>query len=194
MFKFFTGFKFKLIAGVAILAALAIALFAAHRIGYSKGHNESVVEIVHYKNKVIDLQGRIIEVQARVDTRVVTQYVTKVITQDRIVTENRDVIKTIIVSRPTNLANGWVYGYNQSVLGLPIDPKLAADFTAGPYSDNEVLVNTTDNLAIGNKAITQLEALQLWLCETEKERAKITNDKPAIPSCLSTGKTTGTNN
>ena len=193
MFKF-TTFKLKLIAGVAILAALAIALFAAHRIGYSKGHNESAIEIVRYKNEVIKLQDRIITAQARVDTKVITQYVTKIVTQHRLVTENRDIIKTVVVNRPTNLATGWIYGYNQSVLGLPIDPKLAADFTAAPYSDNEVLVNVGDNLAIGNSAITQLEALQQWLCESEKERAKITNDKPAIPSCLSTGKTSGTNN
>ncbi len=169
---FWATWKTKLGIGLAILVALGIALFAAYKIGYSKGENISAVEISKFQKEKAELQTKVVQAQAKVDTRVVTQYVTKIAYQDKIVYRNRDIIRTVIKDRPLHetVSNGWVYAHNQSVLGLEIDPIKAEDPLASGFLDSVILERVTDNYAIGNKAITQLEALQQWITESWKAK------------------------
>lgn len=166
--EFWVKWKFKLIAGVAILAALAIAIFAAHHIGYNKGKHISTEVIQKYESDKNGLQAQLNIARGKIDTRVVTEFKDRIIYRDRIQYENRDVIRTVVVTRPADqtLSKGWIYAHNQSALGQSIDPALAANAAASGISDPKVLETINDNYGICRGNAIQLEALQKWAKET----------------------------
>lgn len=171
---FWATWKLRLIAGAAVLLALAIAIYASHTVGYNKGKNLSRVEIQRYEKELAQAQAKIVTRIVRGDTKVVTQYRDRVQYEDRIVYVNRDIIRTQVVDRPLNMtvSNGWIHAHNKSALAEPIDPSTAADSTASGIPDTQVLLGVTDNYAIANQCITRLQSLQALIKEREKALAK----------------------
>lgn len=167
--------KIKIIAGVAILAALAIAIFAAHTIGYNKGKNISKVEIASYEGKVKKLEAELTKRQTTTDIKYVTKYITDTQYIDRIVYQNRDVIRTEVVSRPVQytVTQGFLYAHNQSALGLPIDPVLARNATPSQLDDPSLLIGIAENYGICRTNKANLEALQKWAKETHENSLKV---------------------
>ena len=173
---FWLKWKAKIIAGVAILAALAIAIFAAHQIGYTKGENLSKVAIERYQKEKETLNKQLAEEQAKVDVRTVTEYVTQREVQTKVEYRNRDIIRNI----PTqpgekNLSEGWVYAYNQSVVGAEIDFDLANVTRESKIPSVKALDTIAENNAISNRNSAKLEALQSWIKESEKTRNEVTD-------------------
>ncbi len=176
---FWATWKLKIIAGVAILAALAIAIYAAHNVGYTKGKNISESVIATYEIKLAELKSDAIMAQAKVDTVVVTQYKDRLLYQDRIVTKNRDIIVTKIVDRPIeqSVTKGWIYAHNQSALGFAIDPNKAADDSVSLINDSTILDVVAQNYAIDQRNVAKLESLQKWVKDTADAAKKINQGK-----------------
>lgn len=174
------SWKAKLGVGLGLLVAIGIALASVYFVGYGKGKNISEVQISKYEQKVATLNGRLIEAQAHVTTRVVTQYVTDIAYQDRILYQNRDVIRTVIAPRADGitLTNGWIYGHNQLAGGKLINNlTMAGDASPSGISDNDVLGVIAENYAISYKNNTRLEALQKWVDETYKASEAVANER-----------------
>lgn len=174
------SWKAKLGVGLALLVALGIALASAYFVGYGKGKNISAVEISKYETKVATLNGRLIEAQSRVTTKVVTEYVTRIAYQDKILYQNRDVIRTIVAPRAdgATLTNGWIYAHNQLAgNNLISDFNLAGDDTPSGITDNSVLDTIASNYAISYRNSTRLEALQKWVDETYKASEAVANER-----------------
>lgn len=178
MSNFWATWKLRIMAGAAIIAALAIAIWAAHLIGYTKGKNISRVEIERYEKEVANKQVQVVTKIVKGDDRIVTKYIETVRYQDRIVYQNSDIIKTVVVDRPVDqsVSNGWVYAHNQSVATQPIDPTLAADAKPSGIPDSQILLGVTDNYAKANQCAAQLLSLQELIRQREKTIEEFNKD------------------
>ncbi len=150
------GVKLALLGGVlAFLLAVGGGLYY---VGYTKGANVSKVEISKYEKKVSDLNTKLKTATGKVDIREVTVYKDKLIYQDRVVTKNHEVIK-YQVPEQFKVSQGWIYAYNQSIAGLPIDPEKAKDDRASWASDRSVLGFVADNNGVCLANGTQLDSV-----------------------------------
>ena len=157
--------------GIAIGILLLFA--AVGYIGYTKGINVSKVEIAKYEGRVQALNAKVAQANAQVDVKVVTEYKDRVHNIDHTVYETRDIIRNKVAQQFV-LSRGWVYAYNQSVLGLALDPALAADKTPSTTSELMALSETlapNNGVCLANQA--QLDALQKAITEREAADAKI---------------------
>lgn len=159
--------KAKLITGAAVLAALVIAIGASYHMGYTKGEAQADFQIASYKADVQKLRADLLSAQGTVTERIVTEYVPQVIERTRIVTRNQEVIKEVVPAQWT-LSKGWIYAYNQTVLGEPIDPDLAMNEEPSGIYDSTALDVIGQNNAIANENIAQQTALQQWIREQEE--------------------------
>ena len=150
------GTKLALIGG--ILAFLLAVGGGVYWTGYTKGHSESKVAIAQYEAKSAQLDAKIKGVHNISDVRYVTQYKDRVVVETKTVTQNHDVIK-YRVPEQFKFSNGWVYAYNQSVQGLPIDEAKASDATASWVSDRTGLNYINDNNGICRINSAQLDNL-----------------------------------
>ncbi len=163
------GAKYKIIAGVAVAAALAFAGGMLYNTGLSKGKSQAALAISEYQRKISELQNKVTEAEGKVTERVVTEYVDRVITRDRIVYKNKEIIVEK-VPETFLLTKGWVYAHNQSALGNPIDPALAENSEESSISDRDGLEVIANNNAICLANTEQLEALQTWVKEIKEAR------------------------
>ncbi len=170
---------FKLISWqvkLGILVALLAIMGALYYVGYKKGENISRVEIAKYEGKVQELNGRLATAQGKVDVRIVTEYKDKLVYVDRIVTKTRTVVERSVPEQ-FKFSKGWVYAYNQSVLGKEVDPQLASDATPSTSSDLRALAGTiipNNGVCLSNAA--QLEALQKWTRDSQAARENVNED------------------
>lgn len=162
-----SSIKWWLIGGTAAIALLSVGSIAVYSKGYSAGEAVSAQVISTYETKIRDLSADLAKKQNTVTRDVVTKYVDKVIYRDRIVYKNRDVVITSVPEQYT-LSRGWVYAHNQSALGLPIDPALAADATPSETTDKEALSTIDKNNAEAIANADRLDALQEWVLRIEK--------------------------
>lgn len=173
----FAAFKALSLGGKLFILAAILALFGAtYYVGYSKGANISAVEIAKYEGKVKDLNAQLKTAQGKTDVQVVTKYLDR----DKIITntvvKTRTVVEQNVVEQFT-LSKGWIYAYNQSVLGLAVDPELAADATPSTTSEMRALADTiVPNNGNALSTAAQLEALQEWVRETEKNFEKVNSN------------------
>ena len=164
-------------AKLGILAAILLAIGSLCYVSYEKGVNVSRVEIQRYQTESNKLRADLAKAQGKVDVRVVTQYKDRVQTIVETEYKNRDVIRTKVVGSNL-LTKGWVYAYNQTLAGLPVDPVLAADKTPSTTSELEALAATiAPNNAVSLENRAQVEALQNWIRETEASRKEVVDDK-----------------
>lgn len=170
--------KAKLGIGLALLIAFAIALASAYFIGKNKGENISEVEITKYEGQVATLQGQLRAAQAKVTTRVVTEYVTKVAYQDRIVYRNNDIIRTVVRDRPVEqtISKGAIYAHNQAAKLEAIDPTLAGDSTPSGVQDSELTATVSDNYGTYHNVKEQLKSLQKWVTDTLKASQEVSDE------------------
>ena len=175
---FWAKWKLKIFMGVAVLAALIGAFFVGQKIGYTKGEAISKVEIAEYEKQVQSLRAELAKKQVQVDTKIVTEYVTKREVQTQVEYKNRDVIRTVVKDRPMeqSMPCGWIYAHDQVVQGLPVDPVLANDEKPCGIGDRKILDVVTVNYGIASRTAEQLKALQNWITETEKAREEVTGN------------------
>ena len=156
--------KTKAILIGIIFAIMLTAVVSTGFIYYNKGVNQAKVELQKFEKKKARVETKLVTKAAEVDTKVVIKYIKKVEQVDKVVEKNIEVIK--LVPYRFNLSKGWLYTYNQSVLGLEVDPVLASDSTESLVADNEALKIITENNGIFFKVKAQADAL----IEFTKER------------------------
>lgn len=161
------AFKALSLASKLFVLGLILAVLASvAALGYQKGSHRADLEIVKYEQKLANLTAEQAKEQAKVDVRVVTEYVDRVNTVERIVYKNRDVIVNSVPEQFV-LTRGWVYAYNASLAGIEIDPVLAADETPTSITEMQALANNlAPNNAVCRANILHVEALQKWIKET----------------------------
>lgn len=167
----------KLGIAFGILALFAATIGSTYYVAYNKGLNVSAVEIQKYKTKVSDLTNKLTTAQGKVDVQVVTKYLeglTKVVEKEG---KTITVVKEVVPEQ-FKFSKGWVYSYNQSVLGADVDPALAADTSPSSISDAKVLIDTIiPNNYKSRRNIAKLDSLQEWIVNTEKSREEVTNER-----------------
>ena len=167
------GWQLKL----GILMGLLVILASIYYIGYTKGINVSKVAIAQYETKVQKLNSKLASTQGKVDVQIITKYKDRISYIDKIQTKTITIVKSSVPEQ-FRLSKGWIYSYNQSVLGLEIDPILASDSNASSISEMKALADTIiPNNGKYLSTAAKLEVLQNWIIETEKSRGEITNEK-----------------
>lgn len=170
-------YKVQLIMAGAALAVLAIAFGATYNIAYNKGLNVSEVEITRYEGQVNDLRGQLTAAQGKVTTVIQTEYLDRVVERERIVYRNRDVIVNQVPEQYI-LSQGWVYAHDQSALGRPIEPEIAANAFPSGITDKEAVSLVADNYGNVCRAnADQLTSLQNWIREQEKVNEEVNSDR-----------------
>jgi hypothetical protein len=182
MFEAFKALSIGTKLGIAfgfIVLLLSIVGSTAY-VSYNKGLNVSKLEIQSYKADVANLNSRLKTAQGKVDVKVITEYKDRINYVDRVTYKTKTVVETIIKDNMVpqfNLSKGWIYVYNQSALGLEVDPVLAADSTPSTVTEMQALADTivpNNGRYLSVKA--QLEALQSWVTNTEKSHEKVINN------------------
>lgn len=170
--------KAKLGIGLALLIALGIALASAYFVGYGKGKNLSELAVSSYQTKVANLERDLVIEQHKIKERVVTEYITQVAYQDKIVYRNRDVIRAAIpqVPKDQTLSKGFIYVHNQSAKILPIDFNLASDITPSGVQNTTLLDTVARNYAIASRNKAKLDALQKYVKETYEASKKVADE------------------
>jgi hypothetical protein len=166
----------KLIGGgVLLLIVVALLGYGFYRV-YNAGVNTAKVSISKYEKDIETLRRKLNEKDARTKERIITEYHEKVIYRTKVQVVNRDII-TRIVPEQFNLSNGWVYAHDQASKGELIDESKAANATPSETSDKEALLVVTENYDGYNRTADQLEALQKYLKETQKNAEDVNNSK-----------------
>jgi hypothetical protein len=160
--------KEKLIIFGSVLFALIMSHVAVGFIFYNKGKNLSSIEIAHYQTQISQLQSNVNRGQVVVNDRVVTKVVDRIKNVDHIVYVNKNIIKTVVVERPGSYSNGWIAAHNQSALGLPIDPALAADSAPSGVTDNAALDIITGNYGKYHQCLIVVDGWKEWYTNTVK--------------------------
>jgi hypothetical protein len=167
------SWKIKLSVFALIVAAILAMGAATYTIAYQKGLNLSKIEIANYEKEKAELQSRLDQAQGKIDVVSVIKYKDRIKTVDNIIYKNKDVIVEVLKPQ-FELSKGWVYAYNQSVLGTSLDAKKAADTEASKVTDVEALANTIlPNIGICQANAEQLGSLQKWIRDTEASVEKI---------------------
>lgn len=164
-------------AKIGIFIAFLAALAGLYYVGYNKGLNVSAVEIAKYEGEVSKLNEKLATRGGEVRVETVTKYLQGETIAGETVYRTRTVVKTVVPEQYT-LSKGWVYAYNQSVLGVETDPALAADATPSDVTDKEALEVITDNNAISLANARQLDALTGYLDNMEKVYEEV-NGRPS---------------
>lgn len=160
-----------------VLAAILAILASCYYVGLDRGKNISKVEIQRYQTEKQKLIAERNAAQAKIDIRYVTEYKDRVQYVDRVVTKTRTVVEQSVPEQFT-LSRGWIYAYNQSILGLDVDPAKASDATPSTTSEMRALADTivpNNGIYLSTKA--QLEALQAWIRATNEKAHEINSNR-----------------
>lgn len=164
-------------AKIGILIAFLAALAGLYYVGYNKGLNVSEVAIAQYETKVSKLNEKLATKGGEVRVETVTKYLKGETVAGQTVYRTRTVVQTVVPEQYT-LSKGWVYAYNQSVLGAETDPVLAGDATPSDVTDKQALEVITDNNAISLANARQLDSLTGYLEDMERVYEEV-NGRPS---------------
>jgi hypothetical protein len=162
------SWKVKLGIAAGLLVLLTITHGSAYLIGLNKGKAISATAIAQYETKIAHLQGEINKGQGNINGSVQIKYVDRTNTIHEIEYRNRDVIKNNVTNRDETVSCGWIYAHNQSALGKPIDPALAADSKPCNVNDVAVLTTVAANYNAAHLKDAKIEGLQEWITRTKQ--------------------------
>jgi hypothetical protein len=149
------------------IAAVVFLVAGAFSGGYIKGSARADAEIAR---AAAEAQAQIAELQTQ-QTTTNTQIVTKYVDRVRTVLVEKDHNAQLIANLPTSslkLANRWVYLHDVAATGGNADTTRAVDAAASPFTDNDALRTVSDNYSTCRQNAQQLEALQQWIRDTQK--------------------------
>lgn len=170
-----------------ILAAVFIVL-GALAFGYYKGLRQGRHELELYKAQAIaqyqKLQTAYEKAKNDVNTKIVTEYVDRIIYVTKWRTKNVEIIKEV----PSNceLSAGWVHVHDSSASGTDADSTAAADGTSSGIKDTEALETVVDNYGACAANTEKLKAWQKWYTEQQTVVGKINRENGVKPPSEST--------
>lgn len=174
-----TTWRVKLIIIGLVLALMTITHGATYYIAYDKGKSISQTVISNYKNEITTLQSRINKGQGTINEQIVVKYVDRNHYIDKIVYQNHDVIRDVVVSRPSTVTEGWVYSHDQSVTGSLIDPALASNSKSSGIKDTDILQTVAVNYGTSLQNQNQIKSWQEWYINTKAMYDKFSADRKA---------------
>jgi len=160
-----------------ILAAVFIVL-GALAFGYYKGLRQGRHELELYKAQAIaqyqKLQTAYEKAKNDVNTKIVTEYVDRIIYVTKWRTKNVEIIKEV----PSNceLSAGWVHVHDSSASGTDADSTAAADGTSSGIKDTEALETVVDNYGACAANTEKLKAWQKWYTDQQTVVGKINRE------------------
>ena len=149
------------------IAAVVFLVAAAFSGGYIKGSARAEAEIARAAGEA---QAQIAELQthqATTNTQIVTKYVDRV----RTVLVEKNQNAQLIANLPTSsikLPNRWVYLHDVAATGGNADTSRAVDAATSTFTDNDALRAVSDNYSSCRQNASQLEALQQWIRDSQK--------------------------
>lgn len=164
----------KFLLSASLLMAVAIGAFFY---GRGTGIDIAQSEISQYEKTASDLNAALATAGAKTDVQVVTKYVTVKAENDKIVYVNRDIVRDGVVPEQFTLSMGFIYTYNQTVLGLEADPALAADPTPSGVKDIEALDYMMKNVGTGKNSENLALRLQEWVAQKKADVEKINKEQ-----------------
>lgn len=153
-----------------IIAAFFLTIGSTYYVAYNKGLNVATVQLERYQAASARLMAAINKSQSIVNERVLVRYVDRVQYVDRTVTQTKTVVRDSVPVQ-FKFSKGWIYAYNQSVKGAPLDPVLASDASPATVSDVDALADTivpNNGVCLANQA--QLDELQAFVRESNEAR------------------------
>ena len=146
--------------------------------GYMKGLKVGEDKIKLFqaeaKAKYEKLQHDLEVAKNAVNTKIVTEYVDRIIYVTKWRTKNVEIIKEV----PSNceLSSGWVHVHDASASGRDADSTSAADGASSGIKDTEALETVVDNYGACAANTEKLKAWQNWYTEQRAVVGKINRD------------------
>ena len=172
---------YKILA--AVLIVMGVFVF-----GYMKGLRVGEDKIKLFqaeaKAKYEKMQHDLEVAKNIVNTKIVTEYVDKIIYITKWRTKNVEIIKEV----PSNceLSSGWVHVHDASASGTDADRTAAADGTSSGIKDTEALETVVDNYGACAANTEKLKAWQNWYTDQQTVVGKINRDNGVEPPSEST--------
>jgi hypothetical protein len=154
---------------------IVISVFA---FGYVKGLRvgEDKIKLfrAEVKAKYEKMQHDLEVAKNAVNTKIVTEYVDRIIYVTKWRTKNVEIIKEV----PSNceLSSGWVHVHDASASGTDADRTTAADGTSSGIKDTEALETVVDNYGACAANTEKLKSWQKWYTDQQTVVGKINRD------------------
>jgi hypothetical protein len=164
---------------------IVISVFA---FGYVKGLRvgEDKIKLfqAEVKAKYEKMQHDLEVAKNAVNTKIVTEYVDRIIYVTKWRTKNVEIIKEV----PSNceLSNGWVHVHDASASGEDAERTAAADGTSSGIKDTEALETVVDNYGACAANTEKLKSWQKWYTDQQTVVGKINRDNGVEPPSEST--------
>ncbi len=156
-------FPYKILA----VAVLALALFST---GYIKGHQSATqkadLQMAKFVKQADDEYKDLMKKKNKVDEKIVTEYVDKIVYVTKWRTKNVEVIK--YVPDTGILSSGFVFVHDSSAKGRNADATSASNETPSGIAITEALSGIVENYATCHDTRNQLISLQDWITEQQK--------------------------
>jgi hypothetical protein len=149
--------KYVAIAGIGLGLAVGGFFYGRH-----VGVEVSKVAIANFTASKDSELTEVAAIQSPVVYKIITQYVTRTV-HIKDVGETNDKIITSTVADHGILSTGFVYDYNTSITGSPIDPTLSANGASSGLTAAQALVGIADNNTICLSYKEQVIGLQAYI-------------------------------
>ena len=156
--------------------------------GYMKGLRvgEDKIKLfqAEVKAKYEKMQHDLEVAKNAVNTKIVTEYVDRIIYVTKWRTKNVEIIKEV----PSNceLSNGWVHVHDASASSTDADRTAAADGASSGIKDTEALETVVDNYGACAANTEKLKSWQKWYTDQQTVVGKINRDNGVEPPSEST--------
>ena len=157
---------------VAIAIAAAALLGGAAFYGYEKGIQKSNLVVANLQKDIFKLNQQIGEVILPIQTKIVTEYVTKVVHIKDTANTNTVIIHDVVPDTGI-LSAGWITAHNAAVQSLAIDPVTAADKTPSGVTATDALAVVSENYGVCNVSREQILAINSYLKQVHEAVDKI---------------------
>ena len=153
-----------------ILVIIAIFGFGYAK-GLSVGNNKIRLFKAEAEAQYEKMQHELEIAKNKVNTKIVTEYVDKIVYVTKWRTKNVEIVKEV----PSNceLSNGWVHVHDASAEGHDADSTGATDATSSGIKDTEALETVVDNYGSCAANTEKLKAWQKWYTEQKVEVDRI---------------------
>jgi len=153
---------------LGIIGAAAVGLFIWGKIWlHNKVETEAQVIVNKYIAQKAKDDAELAQIDLKDNTKIQIQYIHDTQTVTKTVVVNHDVIIHDVPDTKTILSDGWVSAYNDSVIGLMINPVSAAVATPSGVSAVDALEVINDNNGACAANLIELTALQQWVNDTK---------------------------
>lgn len=157
---------------VAIVVVASSILGGAVFYGYEKGVQKSNLVVASLQRDIAKLNQQIGEVILPIQTKIVTEYVTKIVHIKDTANTNTVIIHDVVPDTGI-LSAGWISAHNAAAQGLAVDPVAAADITPSGVTAKDALSVVNENYGVCIISREQVIAINSYLKQVHDAVDKI---------------------